>query len=129
MNKIKLSELLLKYVISFISLFTNPFIIYSSIIIPSFHLFSHSLSIHLSFHMSFLIGSPIDLALPVGPSGPKWAVSQCRVGLCSEAGKQGLGLLSETRKLSADLVQVGKVRYFSGLAHGRGKGWMCCGGV
>lgn len=86
--------------------------------------------------MSFLvIGSPIGRAPAVRPSGPKWAVSQHRVGVCTEAGKQCLGVLSEMRKLSADLVklsadlvEVGRVRCFSGLAHGRGKGCMC-GGV
>lgn len=31
--------------------------------------------------MSFLIiGPPIGLASPVGPSGPTWAVSQCSAG-------------------------------------------------
>lgn len=111
------------FVIPFIILFIHPFIIYCSIVMPSFHLFSHSLPIHLSFHMSFLItGSPIGPAPAAGPSGPKWTVSQCRMGVCSEAGKQGFGLLSEMRKLSADWVEVGRVRCSQGWQMVRGRG-------
>ena len=47
-------------------------------------------------------------------------MSQCRVGVCSEAGKQGTRLLSEMRKLSADWVEGGRARC--------SRGWNMVGG-
>lgn len=137
MNKIKLSELLLNYVS------VHPFICH--FIHQSDHqsiyyllLYHHSI---LSLIQPFIIHS---FVLPYVLSHhwvPSRSSTTCRTkwpqvgsvpvqsGGVFRGRQARFGASVRDEEAITDLVQVGRVRYFSGLAHGRGKGCMCCGGM
>lgn len=123
MNHVSVRPFMYSFVTPFI-LFTYPVIIYFSIAISSFCLFSHySLSIHLSIHMSFLITGPPICSVPAaGPSGPQWAVPRWWGSGGMSRIRQGFGLLSQM-KLSTDWVERGRLRCSPGLAEGWSHSW------